>query len=58
MVAKNGSAYLSSIRDERTIYIDGRLVADVTQDPAFARATASVARLYDYQADRRAISRR
>jgi 4-hydroxyphenylacetate 3-monooxygenase len=50
-VAKNGSAYLSSIRDERTIYIDGRLAADVTQDPSFARATASVARLYDYQAD-------
>ncbi|MGA2945442.1 MAG: 4-hydroxyphenylacetate 3-hydroxylase N-terminal domain-containing protein, partial [Xanthobacteraceae bacterium] len=50
-MTKNGSAYLSSLRDERAIYIDGRRVADVTQDPAFARAAASVARLYDYQAD-------
>ena len=50
-MTKNGSAYLSSLRDERAIYIDGRRVADVTQDPAFSRAAASVARLYDYQAD-------
>ena len=48
---KNGQAYLISLRDERTIYIDGRRVADVTSDPAFANAAASAARLYDFQAD-------
>lgn len=50
-MAKNGQAYLSSLRDKRTIYIDGRRITDVTADPAFANAVASAARLYDFQAE-------
>src|SRR5258707_15460741 len=50
-MAKDGRAYLGSLKDNRTIYIDGRRVADVTTDPPFANAVASAARLYDFQAD-------
>jgi 4-hydroxyphenylacetate 3-monooxygenase len=50
-MAKNGRAYLGSLSDNRTIYIDGRRVADVATDPAFANAVASAARLYDFQVD-------
>jgi 4-hydroxyphenylacetate 3-monooxygenase len=49
-MAKNGKAYLSSLRDNRTIYIDGRKVTDVTNDSCFRGAIASAASLYDYQA--------
>ena len=35
-MAKDGKAYLSSLRDNRTIYIDGRKVTDVTTDSSFA----------------------
>jgi 4-hydroxyphenylacetate 3-monooxygenase len=50
-MAKNGQAYLNSLRDKRAVHIDGRKVADVTTDPAFANAVASAARLYDFQAE-------
>lgn len=49
-MAKDGKAYLSSLNDNRTIYIDGRKVTDVTTDSAFRGAIASAASLYDYQA--------
>ena len=49
-MAKDGKAYLSSLRDNRTIYIDGRKVTDVTTDSNFCGAIASAAGLYDYQA--------
>jgi 4-hydroxyphenylacetate 3-monooxygenase len=49
-MAKDGRTYLTSLRDNRCIYIDGRRVADVTSDVAFANAVASAARLYDFQA--------
>ncbi|WP_024506502.1 4-hydroxyphenylacetate 3-hydroxylase N-terminal domain-containing protein [Bradyrhizobium sp. ARR65] len=49
-MAKDGKAYLSSLRDNRTIYIDGRKITDVTTDSNFRGAVASAARLYDYQA--------
>lgn len=47
---KNGSVYLDSIRDGRTVYIDGSCAGDVTTSPAFARVVGSVAALYDFQA--------
>jgi 4-hydroxyphenylacetate 3-monooxygenase len=50
-MAKNGRAYLTSLRDNRSIYIDGRQVTDVTADVAFANAVATAARLYDFQAE-------
>jgi 4-hydroxyphenylacetate 3-monooxygenase len=42
-----GQEYLESLRDGRSVYIDGERVADVTTHPAFRNATRSVARLYD-----------
>jgi 4-hydroxyphenylacetate 3-monooxygenase len=50
-MVKDGAAHLRSLRDARTIFIDGRRVADVTTDPAFAGAVASAASLYDLQAE-------
>jgi 4-hydroxyphenylacetate 3-monooxygenase len=49
-MARDGRAYLSCLNDGRRVFVDGRCVNDVTTDPAFANATASAARLYDYQA--------
>jgi 4-hydroxyphenylacetate 3-monooxygenase len=46
---KDSEAHLASLRDGRAIFIDGRRVADVTTDPAFAGAVASAASLYGHQ---------
>jgi 4-hydroxyphenylacetate 3-monooxygenase len=50
MQCKIGAEHLQSLRDGRTVYIDGKLVDDVTTHPAFRNAAASAALLYDYQA--------
>ena len=47
---KTGSQHVSSLRDGRSVYIDGRRVSDVTVDPAFRNAVASIASIYDFQA--------
>ncbi len=47
---KNGRDHLESIRDERTILIEGRRVSDVASHPAFRLSAQTVASLYDYQA--------
>lgn len=44
---KTGRAHTESLRDGRTVYIDGRRVDDATVDPAFRNAVASIAALYD-----------
>src|SRR5262249_15317935 len=44
---QNGSEYLDSLRDDRTIYIYGERVKDVTTHPAFRNTARMVARLYD-----------
>jgi 4-hydroxyphenylacetate 3-monooxygenase len=47
---KTGAEHISSLQDGRTVYIDGELVADVTEHKAFRNAVRSAAALYDYQA--------
>ena len=47
---KTGAEHLQSLRDGRTVYIDGELVADVTEHPAFRNSVRSAAALYDFQA--------
>ncbi len=42
-----GAEYIASLRDGRTVYIDGERVPDVTIHPAFRNAIRSIARLYD-----------
>lgn len=49
-VAKTGAEHIASLKDGRTVYIDGQLVPDVTVHPAFKNAIASAASLYDFQA--------
>ena len=44
---QTGAEYLNSLRDDRTIYIYGERVKDVTTHPAFRNTARMVARLYD-----------
>src|SRR5437868_13687434 len=50
MQCKTGAEHLRSLKDGRTVYIDGKLVDDVTTHPAYRNSVASAALLYDYQA--------
>ena len=49
-MTRTGKDYLESVRDDRTIYLDGRLVEDAVDHPAFRNAVRTVARLYDFEA--------
>lgn len=42
-----GEQYLESIRDGRTVYLDGRLLPELTDDPGIAQAARIVAAGYD-----------
>lgn len=42
-----GAEYLASLRDDRTVFIDGERVKDVTTHPAFRNSARSIARMYD-----------
>ncbi len=48
---KTGAEHIKSLQDGRTVYIDGKLVPDVTTHPAFAKSIKSTGMLYDFQAD-------
>ena len=50
MQCKTGSEHIKSLQDGRTVYLDGKLVDDVTTHAAYRNAVASAALLYDYQA--------
>lgn len=47
---KTGADHLAALRDGRELWLHGRRVEDVTTHPAYRRAVASAARLYDVQA--------
>ncbi len=47
---KTGAQHIASLRDGRSVYLDGGLVADVTTHPAFRGAVQSAGMLYDHQA--------
>ena len=47
---KSGAAHVRSLKDGRAVYLDGKLVQDVTTHPAYRNAVASAGTLYDYQA--------
>ena len=49
-VCKTGAEHIKSLKDGRNVYIDGALVADVTEHPAFRNAVQSAGTLYDFQA--------
>ena len=50
MMPRTGKDYLESVRDSRTIYMDGQLIGNPVDHPAFQNAVRTVARLYDFQA--------
>lgn len=47
---KTGADHLRSLKDGRTVYLNGELVGDVTEHKAFRNAVHSAAALYDFQA--------
>lgn len=47
---KTGAEHIKSLKDGRTVYIDGELVTDVTEHPAFRNSVRAAAMLYDFQA--------
>jgi 4-hydroxyphenylacetate 3-monooxygenase len=50
-MVRTGAQYIASLRDARTVFVDGERVADVTEHPAFRAAVRSIAHLYDLAAD-------
>ena len=48
---KTGNQHAATLRDGRALFIDGRRVDDVTTDPAFRGAVASIGSIYDFQSD-------
>lgn len=44
---RTGAEYLSSLDDGRSVYVDGQLVDNVAEHPAFAGVVATMASLYD-----------
>src|SRR4051794_14143574 len=54
MPARTGQQYIDSLkRMSPCIYLNGRLVSDVTEEPVFQGAIKSIAELYDLQHDPR-----
>jgi anthranilate 3-monooxygenase (FAD)/4-hydroxyphenylacetate 3-monooxygenase len=54
MPARRGQDYIDALkRMTQTIYLNGKLVKDVTEEPAFRGTIESVAQLYDLQYDPR-----
>jgi len=47
---KTGAEHIKSLKDGRTVYLDGQLIGDVTEHVAFRNAVHSAAALYDFQA--------
>ncbi|OLO13260.1 4-hydroxyphenylacetate 3-hydroxylase [Chromohalobacter japonicus] len=48
---RTGKEYLDSLKDGRTVLVDGKAVEDVTEHPAFNRAAKTMAELFDLAAD-------
>ena len=52
-MARTGKEYTEGLRDGREVWLGDRRIDDVTQEPAFAGAIASMAEVYDAQNDER-----
>ncbi len=48
-MARSGQDYLNSLRDGRSVFHDGALVASIPDHKSFSNAAASIAKLYDFQ---------
>src|SRR5436305_8323757 len=47
--AMTGQRYINSLKDGRTVWIDGQKVADITTHPAFKDMIHALAGVYDLQ---------
>ncbi len=45
---KSGSEHVQSLKDGRQVYINGQVVNDVTEHPAFRRSVRSIGTLFDF----------
>jgi 4-hydroxyphenylacetate 3-monooxygenase len=54
---KDGTEHIRSVRDGRIVYLDGKIVGDVSAHPAYRNAVASAGALYDHQAKPENIER-
>jgi len=50
-VVKDGNQHIASIKDQRQIFLNGEQVKNHITDPAFKESVASIAGLYDFQAN-------
>src|ERR687887_2562951 len=48
---RTGQHYLDSLKDGRTVYVDGQKIPDVTAHPATRGISRTIASLYDFAAD-------
>ena len=48
---RSGEQYVEALRDGRAVYLDGRVVSDVTAHPAFRGIVATIAELYEMAPD-------
>src|SRR2546428_2139821 len=55
MGIRTGDDYIRSLRDGRSIFVNGERVKDVTAYPAFRGVLATLASLYDLQHERRSV---
>ena len=49
-MTKTGQEHINSLRDGRSIYLEGQLAGDVVDHPAYRNAVRATAALYDFQA--------
>lgn len=56
-MTRDGEQHIESLRDGRQIYIDGELVENHVDHPAFKESILSAAALYDYQAEPKNMDR-
>ena len=55
-ICKTGAEHIKSLKDGRTVYIDGKLVGDVTEHPAFRNSVQSAARSTIFRRGRKTSS--
>ena len=51
MAVRTGAQFLQGLRDDRSIWLEGERVADVTAHPHLARMAQTLAKIYDLQHD-------
>ena len=49
-MTRMGQQYIDSLRDGRQVFLDGELITDVVDHPAYCNAVRTTASLYDFQA--------